>query len=288
LVREGDRVEAGQVVARLRAPALEVRIRRAEAAVAVSELHLRLFREGARPEEIRASRSRLARAMLDHAYRSVEVGRVATLTAGGASTAAELAAGQRELADRIADERRALSELHLISAGTRPEQIAAAEAARDALVAERDALTLEAEKLVLRSPIAGTILTARVEERMSAAFSKGDLFCEVGDLDSVYAEIALLPGDPLAEVSEHAPVALRSRAAPNLEVRTRVRRLRGLVEKGQPGQPVLIAETEDFHLPLAEGVGGRARIYGRRRSIGYAWIAAPIERFFRVTLWSLF
>lgn len=61
-VREGQRIERGQMLARLEAPELTAEVRRAEAAVRTATAHLRDLQAGSRVEEIREAEARAARA----------------------------------------------------------------------------------------------------------------------------------------------------------------------------------------------------------------------------------
>ncbi|MBI1737578.1 MAG: HlyD family efflux transporter periplasmic adaptor subunit [Candidatus Rokubacteria bacterium] len=61
-VREGQRVERGQLLARLEAPELEAEARRSEAAIGTATARLRDLEAGTRVEEIREAEARAARA----------------------------------------------------------------------------------------------------------------------------------------------------------------------------------------------------------------------------------
>jgi multidrug resistance efflux pump len=62
LVREGDRVTHGQVLARLDSDELEAEVRRQEAALSAAEATLRDVQAGARKEEVEEARSAVERA----------------------------------------------------------------------------------------------------------------------------------------------------------------------------------------------------------------------------------
>lgn len=62
LVREGDRVKAGQLIAVLEHDSIDAQIKQAQGAVEAAEFALRDMQRGARPEQIEAARARLEQA----------------------------------------------------------------------------------------------------------------------------------------------------------------------------------------------------------------------------------
>jgi len=162
-VREGDRVEAGQLLARL--DAVELEARRAQAAAQADAARARLaeLEAGFRREEVAQGRSAAAAAADRVADAERDLERTRTLYEGRAvprealdkaELAVELAKRQRDQADE---------QLALLSRGARPEQIAAARAQvaqAEAAVATFDA-TLARTRL--EAPFAG-LVTVRHRE----------------------------------------------------------------------------------------------------------------------------
>ncbi|MGE0435285.1 MAG: HlyD family secretion protein, partial [Planctomycetota bacterium] len=164
LAAEGDAVEPGAVLVELENTLQTARVEEAEAAVASARAQLRLMESGFTDEEKRAATARLAqaKAQLDEAlngprketlaasearlaaltdqYNNLvrEADRQANLERQGISTlqVRENIEAQRDVAKQqvIA----AQKELAELKAGTRPERIAAAQAAHDAAKAEAD------------------------------------------------------------------------------------------------------------------------------------------------------
>ena len=157
LVEEGDRVTAGQLLARLDSDRLEARVAEARARLEVQKQRLSRLEAGSRPEEIergraeyKAARAR-ARAAADTARRLqhlVERKLVSPEDAENARSLAEAAAAQA---------RAAQAALALLVAGPRKEDIAIA---RAELAARKAALVLAEERLAdasLEAPSAGVI-----------------------------------------------------------------------------------------------------------------------------------
>jgi len=127
--REGDRVQAGEVVARLDARELEARRAQAEAGLEAARALLAELERGARPEELAQARAavRAARERLEEARRNLE--RARRLQEGGALSreALEKAGTAYEVARARATQ--AGKRLQMLEAGPRRERIAAQRAA---------------------------------------------------------------------------------------------------------------------------------------------------------------
>jgi HlyD family secretion protein len=161
--REGDRVAAGQVLARLDAAELEARLEAARAQVAMAEAQLAELRRGPRAEEVAQARAARNATLtrLEDARRELE--RARTLFEGGAisreafdraRTAADVAEAQHEQASEL---------LAALETGTRPERIDAARAGlAQAQAAARQVETLIANTIIA-APFPG-VVTVRHRE----------------------------------------------------------------------------------------------------------------------------
>jgi len=163
IVDEGDRIEAGQVLARLDAQPYEDAVRAAEAQVASQAATLAKLEAGPREAEIAQARAQLAErtADLENAQQALE--RARQLRPSGAISAAGLDQRQAEkdmAAARVASARESL---RLLQEGTRAEDIAAARANLQAAQANLSAAKTSLQDAYLRAPAAGVILS-RVRE----------------------------------------------------------------------------------------------------------------------------
>lgn len=283
-VREGERVERGQLLARLRNEALAADLAAVEASVEAARDRLRLLERGPRPEAVELLSRRLERALASLRWERGRASRLSGHAARGldSNAAAADAASQVERASAEADALR--EEEALARAGARVEQLEAARAEVAKEEARRDGLRAAAACLELRSPIAGTVVTARPEELIGRHLAPGALLLEVHDLERVRGELALGPSSPLGDVRPEDAVALVAEGLPHLRVDSRVERL-----APASGATELLAYTRPFALQGARsGMHGRARIYGERRSLGSTFLLQPLRRFLGVELWSLF
>ncbi|MBI4567732.1 MAG: HlyD family efflux transporter periplasmic adaptor subunit [Planctomycetes bacterium] len=170
LVERGARVTLGQPLARLDDSLERAQRPAAAAEVELAEARLRLLETGARESEIKALEARLytAAAALEGAERDLarqrpllEKGTVGQATIDRLTTGVDEARGARDAL---------LAQLRTAREGSRPEEIAAARAARDAAAARLAALDERLKHYTMRAPDEGEIadLVARVGEVLPA------------------------------------------------------------------------------------------------------------------------
>jgi HlyD family secretion protein len=172
-VEEGDRVTAGQVLARVDTTDLELALAGARAERGQAEAELRLRLAGARREDIGEARALVQRAQaeLDGAGRDFE--RMEGLLASGSGTekARDDARARRDAA--AASVKAARERLSRLQAGSRREEIDAARArvaAADARIAQ---LEQQVRDAVVTSPVEGTVTEKLAEKGELAARGTG-------------------------------------------------------------------------------------------------------------------
>ncbi len=163
LVREGDQVQAGQLLARLDAPEIEAKLRQADAVRDAARSLSAKAEHGARPEEIRAARSNWERAEAAAVLAEKTDARIARLFADGVVPLQKRdeAEAQARAARDAADAARALYDQ--ARTGARPEDRAAAAAQlrqAEGAVAEAEAYR---DAAVLRAPTAGEVVERVVD-----------------------------------------------------------------------------------------------------------------------------
>lgn len=205
-VEEGDRVEEGALLASLDPSRSEDRLNQAEADVAQARADLAKARNGNRPQDIAQARARVDAARATLANAESDLRRRQSLVEDGAIS--------RDLWDQtVADARRARAQLReaeqalsLARAGSRREDISAAQARLDAALAQRSSVQTDLGDTRLDAPVSGTVVTRAVES---------------GSL--------VQPGTPAFTISIDRPVRIRAYVAePDL---TRI----------QPGMAVRVA-----------------------------------------------
>lgn len=128
LVREGDIAEPGQVLVRFAVPELETQREQQEGRVAAVEATLLKAKNGSRPEEIQEAKSDLESSEADLDQAEADFSRIEPLYKAGTVTRADLdlaKATRNRLKGKVASSK---AHYELIRIGSRPEDIALAEA----------------------------------------------------------------------------------------------------------------------------------------------------------------
>jgi HlyD family secretion protein len=176
-VAEGDRVEAGAMVARLDTADVELALKRAHAERDQAAAQLKLLQAGSRAEDIRQARAQaeaaeaeVTAAQSELQSATADLARFERLLQANAGSQKQRddAATRRQVADaRVAsarDRARAADELVArLKSGSRPEEIAAARARVAAADAQIAIYTKSGEDAVVRSPLTGIVTSTLVD-----------------------------------------------------------------------------------------------------------------------------
>lgn len=200
-VKEGDRVQAGQVVMTLDTRDVQLSIQRAQAERAAADAQLRLVMAGARVEDVRqaqsqidTARSELAAARTELEAAEQDLARFETLlsTNSGSRKQRDDAATRRDVArDRVASAQsrvRSAEEAHAkLKAGARPEEVDAARARVAVVSAQIATLEKNVGDASVQSPVTGTVTEKLVEVGEVIAPRAPVLL--VVDLDRAWADV---------------------------------------------------------------------------------------------------
>ncbi len=157
LVDQGDRVTAGQIVAKMDSSSIEPQVRQAQSAVLAARANLDRLRNGSRPEDINAAKAQVeaARARADLAQKRLD--RFQNLAQQGViaqdrldEIIADAEAAQANLQDRQKQLERLLN-------GSRPEDIIQAEAQLQEAEARLQAAQVQLEDTLIRAPFDGIV-----------------------------------------------------------------------------------------------------------------------------------
>ncbi len=164
LVKEGDEVEAGALVARID-DGLEQSSRAAQASQAeVAKQQASAVKAGARGEEVRSLQARVDAADATEALLQKQVARERTLVEKGVVAQAALDNLEGQLA-RASAERDALDHnLKLVRQGARREDVSVADARAQAATAALEMNDVRLTRHELRAPIRGTVLDVNFEQ----------------------------------------------------------------------------------------------------------------------------
>lgn len=160
---------------------------------------------------------------------------------------------------------------------------AAIEAARvKGLKAELDLWNSKLDRTRVRSAVGGVVSTPRVEELVGRKMVRGDLLCEVVDLQHQRIEVAVYEEDAgLVEPGMRAKIKLR--AYPTRSFRAEIAAV-SVAARESEGERVFVARGRLLDAPeeLRSGMTGEAKI-----TVGYASIARVVLRRPGRWLWGL-
>ena len=301
VVAEGDRVRAGDVIARLSSGERVTELRAIQSEIAEAEAILSKVRSGPTKAEVELARASVGRAEDRVAYTRTRVARFRQLYELGAATRPELEDANEQATAADNDLVEAKSRLNVLLASVRPEEIDAARARLARLQSRRRFLEEQTASLTVVSPVDGIVATPsrqlRAMERQLV--TKGALIASVYDFRTVTAQIAI-PEKELADVAIGQEVALRARAYPSETFRGTVTAIATAAQgtptgasaatssPATPGSGTTFIVTTRIHnglLLLKPGMTGQAKVFAGRRSL-IGIFARRIARTLKVEVWS--
>jgi HlyD family secretion protein len=226
-VSEGDRVGAGDTIARVDARDTELQIQRLRAERAAADAQLRLLHAGSRAQDIRQAEAQVRAAEADVTTVEAEL-RSAQLDLDRFEALLQANAGsrkqrddargrvdvarerQRSAAERVAAAREAVSRFR---AGARPEEIDAARARVDSVDAQIAALQESLADATVTAPLAG-IITQKLADA-GEVIARGTPIVVVTDLDNAWANLFVPePMVPRISIGQPATVLTDAGGAP--------------------------------------------------------------------------
>ncbi len=204
-VLPGERVKKGRVLVELDPRPAQAALAGAEARLAEKKAVLEKLRRGPRPQEVEAARKEVAKAEASLEAWKAKAAALEPLMRRKEISPVQYGEVRAALARARAEAGAARARLDLLLAGTRPEEIARAEADVAAARAEVEAARLTLEYCRITSPLAGTAV--QVPARLGARVDPGALLVKVSDLSEVFA-LVRIPGPYLARVRPGAGVEI--------------------------------------------------------------------------------
>ena len=208
-VSEGDWVEKGQPIASLVKRTHERNVKATEAQLEEKQATLRLLKAGPKPEEVEKAQREVDTARANLAWSGPRADRFKDLRSQKLVSDQEYenAQRQRDVDTKKLDE--AQAKLELVRSGARKEEIEAVQAEIDSLKAMLDNYRTDVERTLLVSPIAGRIVTPRVQDLVGTYVKPGqrDLVVQVEDPRVLDAEVEV-PEEDAAGIAIGAPVEI--------------------------------------------------------------------------------
>jgi multidrug resistance efflux pump len=284
---EGQKVGAGDTLARLSDHENRARLQMVQAEVAEKQAKLRLLEIGPRPEELQVARLAVSSTEERLRYERSELERIRQLAATEAVPRKDLEQSEQSvavLANELEGER---ARLKMLETGSRPEEVAAMREEIQHSEAEQRHLEGELSRAWVTAPHAGVVVTPKLREHVGEQVKPGDLIAEVYALETVTAEIAV-PEQEIGEVRAGQRGSVRLRAYPEQPFEGRVIAVAPMAVEKQGLRGRFVRVT--IELPNTAGLvkpsmTGYARIECGRRS-ALEVLLRPLRRFFRLEFWS--
>jgi multidrug efflux pump subunit AcrA (membrane-fusion protein) len=186
--------------------------------------------------------------------------------------------------EKRAEVREVEARLRLVEAGPRPEEVEAQRARVACLEEEARYLEGLPDKLLLRCPVRGAVVTPRLRERLGQYFREGELVCEVEDSSGLEAEVTL-DEQETARIEPGQRVELKFRSFPLRTFRARVRQVAPKGVRGEVQSALVVyCPLEGPEADLRPGTNGYARVYCGPRPIG-SILGERALRFLRSEFW---
>ncbi|PSB61692.1 RND transporter [Chroococcidiopsis cubana SAG 39.79] len=164
LVEQGDRVQAGQIIAKMDDADLQAQLIQVRAKLAQAQAELAQARAGNRIQEIDRAQAQVDAAQARANFAREKLERYRRLTQQGAIAQNELDQYVSESQSAQANLREAQRQLSLLKSGSRPEEIAQRQAVVQAAQGELQALQVKLNDTIIRAPFTGLVTQKNASE----------------------------------------------------------------------------------------------------------------------------
>jgi HlyD family secretion protein len=261
-VDQGDRVTAGQELARMDASNLQGPLLQAQGALEEAQANLRELEAGNRPQQIGQAEQALAEALADLVAIRSSHARNQALYQSGALSQADRDRSQADYGAAQARLNRLQQELDLTRAGARPEQLAAAQAQVVQAQGALQTLQTQLNDTVIRAPFAGLItqkyadVGAFVTPTTSASATSSATSSSIVALASDLEAVANVAETDIRHIRVGQTVALQVDAYPDRPFKGQVRRVApaSVVVQNVTSFQVRIRILDDLEQQLRSGM----------------------------------
>jgi multidrug efflux pump subunit AcrA (membrane-fusion protein) len=143
----------------------------------------------------------------------------------------------------------------------------------------------QGEERRLTSPVTGSVLTPRLEERVGEVLERGDVLCEIARLDPVQVEVEISE-EEVGAIREGAAARVKVLAYPGVQFRGKILAIgpEGAGPAGKPATFRVTVECPNQDLRLLAGMTGRAKLAAGKSPL-LSSALRPVVRALRMNFW---
>ncbi|MFP3390882.1 efflux RND transporter periplasmic adaptor subunit [Brevibacillus sp. SIMBA_040] len=193
VVKEGDKVKKGQVIAKIDTSDVDSKILDIEAQMELARANLAKAQVGNEPEEVAQENERVLQAQREYDNAKKEYDRMHQLFTSGASTQQELDKAKSQVDSTLSTLNVAKQQLSLKKKGPRKEEIASQQAQINKLQVERGQLEKDRVQSVLVAPADGTIIGVAADNGQYV--NKGTEILTLANLDNLLIQADINESD---------------------------------------------------------------------------------------------
>ncbi|WP_289138600.1 efflux RND transporter periplasmic adaptor subunit [uncultured Brevibacillus sp.] len=193
IVKEGDKVKKGQVIAKIDTSDVDSKILDIEAQMELARANLAKAQVGNEPEEVAQENERVLQAQREYDTAKKEYDRMHQLFTSGASTQQELDKAKSQVDSTLSTLNVAKQQLSLKKKGPRKEEIASQQAQINKLQVERGQLEKDRIQSVLIAPADGTIIAVAADNGQYV--NKGTEILTLANLDNLLIQADINESD---------------------------------------------------------------------------------------------
>ncbi|WP_312114857.1 efflux RND transporter periplasmic adaptor subunit [Brevibacillus reuszeri] len=193
VVKEGDKVKKGQVIAKIDTSDVDSKILDIDAQMELARANLAKAQVGNEPEEVAQENERVLQAQREYDTAKKEYDRMHQLFTSGASTQQELDKAKSQVDSTLSTLNVAKQQLSLKKKGPRKEEIASQQAQINKLQVERGQLEKDRVQSVLIAPADGTIIAVAADNGQYV--NKGTEILTLANLDNLLIQADINESD---------------------------------------------------------------------------------------------
>lgn len=285
MAREGDQLQAGDLVVQLDDLQWVSQVKQAQANVARIEADLSKARNGATDEELELAKQQVqtARARLNasqtESRRAEDAHRRRAITSQERDRAVE---GTKVREQELIEAQR---QLELIQSDTREENIAALEAQLASEKAQLDFAREQQQRSRIRAPISGTVVGENLRFARGRYLDAGEVVGRIENLSQLEAEMRL-PEFAARYAQPGAKATMKTWMRPTAAYHGTVKSIAPTAENGENGRILRVLITiDDADDTLLTQMSGQAKLQAETGPAIVAFSRAVV-RFITVELWS--